>query len=134
MTWRLGVSLALLLVLALAGTWWTGREAGKADGRAECAKVQADAYREVLAQSAAHLKKTQDASDALFQRLAQRAGRDEQTTRELRHVLAESAADRAACRFPAGVMQSLETARQRATSATTGGLGATMPDPSGGGG
>ncbi len=68
----------------------------------------------------------------IFQRLAKRADSDQQTTRELRHALAETAADRAACRFPAGVMQQLETARQRAAKATTGGLGSTVPDPGGG--
>ncbi|MDI4193774.1 hypothetical protein QK437_01070 [Pseudomonas aeruginosa] len=132
MTWRLGLALALFLVMVATSAWWSGRVAGLADGRAACADAQTRAYRDVLEQSAAQLKAVQDTSAALFQRLAQRADSDQQTTRELRHALAETAADRAACRFPAGVMQQLETARQRAAQATTGGLGSTVPDPSGG--
>ncbi|MBG5359822.1 hypothetical protein, partial [Pseudomonas aeruginosa] len=113
MTWRLGLALALFLVMVATSAWWSGRVAGLADGRAACADAQTRAYRDVLEQSAAQLKAVQDTSAALFQRLAQRADSDQQTTRELRHALAETAADRAACRFPAGVMQQLETARQR---------------------
>ncbi|HBO1198303.1 TPA: hypothetical protein L4E74_003519 [Pseudomonas aeruginosa] len=132
MTWRVGLVVFVLLVMVWTAGWWGGRKAGLADGRAACADAQTRAYREVLEQSAAQLKTVQDTSAALFQRLAQRADSDQQTTRELRHALAETAADRAACRFPAGVMQQLETARQRAAQATTGGLGSTVPDPGGG--
>ncbi|EMB5660451.1 hypothetical protein [Pseudomonas aeruginosa] len=134
MTWRLGLALALFLVMVATSAWWSGREAGLAEGRAQCAEAQAGTYRDVLEQSVAQLRKVQDASAAIFQRLAQRADSDQQTTRELRHALAETAADRAACRFPAGVMQQLETARQRAAHATTSGLGATLSDPGGGDG
>lgn len=131
MTWRADLIVFVLLVMIWTAGWWGGREAGLADGRAACADAQTRAYRDVLEQSAAQLKTVQDTSAALFQRLAKRADSDQQTTRELRHALAETAADRAACRFPAGVMQQLETARQRAAQATTGGLGSTVPDPSG---
>jgi hypothetical protein len=117
MTWRADLIVFVLLVMIWTAGWWGGREAGLADGRAACADAQTRAYREVLEQSAAQLKTVQDTSAALFQRLAKRA---------------DSAADRAACRFPAGVMQQLETARQRAAKATTGGLGSTVPDPGGG--
>ncbi|MBG5580530.1 hypothetical protein GHT77_32160, partial [Pseudomonas aeruginosa] len=98
MTWRLGLALALFLVMVATSAWWSGRVAGLADGRAACADAQTRAYRDVLEQSAAQLKAVQDTSAALFQRLAQRADSDQQTTRELRHALAETAADRAACR------------------------------------
>ncbi|MFW3663970.1 hypothetical protein [Pseudomonas aeruginosa] len=119
MTWRVGLIVFVLLVMVWTAGWWGGREAGLSDGRAACADAQTRAYRDVLEQSATQLKAVQDTSAALFQRLAQRADSDQQTTRELRHALAETAADRAACRFPAGVMQQLETARQRAAKATT---------------
>ncbi|HHM6772726.1 TPA: hypothetical protein ACWMLF_004714 [Pseudomonas aeruginosa] len=132
MTWRLGLLLVLLLVLTSAGFWMVGHQVGLADGRAICAEAQTDAYRDVLDESTAQLKKVQDTSNSIFQRLAQRDDRDQQTTRELRHALAETAADRAACRFPPDVMQQLETARQRAAKATASGLGSTVPDPGGG--
>ena len=132
MTWRLGLLLVLLLALTSAGSWLVGREVGRADGRAICAEAQVGAYRDVLDDSAKQLKAVQGASDSIFKRLALWADNDQQTTRELRHALAESAADRAACRFPAGVVQQLETARQRAAKATTSGLGSTVPDPGGG--
>ncbi|MEW9003685.1 hypothetical protein DZ928_032625, partial [Pseudomonas aeruginosa] len=88
MTWRLGLALALFLVMVATSAWWSGRVAGLADGRAACADAQTRAYRDVLEQSAAQLKAVQDTSAALFQRLAQRADSDQQTTRELRHALA----------------------------------------------
>lgn len=132
MTWRLGLLLVLLLVLTSGGSWLVGREVGRADGRAICAEAQVGTYRDVLDDSAKQLKAVQGASDSIFKRLALWADNDQQTTRELRHALAESAADRAACRFPAGVVQQLETARQRAAKATTSGLGSTVPDPGGG--
>ncbi|MFO7105242.1 hypothetical protein P3E46_32190, partial [Pseudomonas aeruginosa] len=96
MTWRADLIVFVLLVMIWTAGWWGGREAGLADGRAACADAQTRAYREVLEQSAAQLKTVQDTSAALFQRLAKRADSDQQTTRELRHALAETAADRAA--------------------------------------
>ncbi|WP_237043795.1 hypothetical protein [Pseudomonas aeruginosa] len=95
MTWRADLIVFVLLVMIWTAGWWGGREAGLADGRAACADAQTRAYRDVLEQSAAQLKTVQDTSAALFQRLAKRADSDQQTTRELRHALAETAADRA---------------------------------------
>ncbi|MBH8636432.1 hypothetical protein I5J65_31975, partial [Pseudomonas aeruginosa] len=56
MTWRLGLALALFLVMVATSAWWSGRVAGLADGRAACADAQTRAYRDVLEQSAAQLK------------------------------------------------------------------------------
>ncbi|MCC0550295.1 hypothetical protein LJG65_32805, partial [Pseudomonas aeruginosa] len=84
MTWRVGLIVFVLLVMVWTAGWWGGREAGLSDGRAACADAQTRAYRDVLEQSATQLKAVQDTSAALFQRLAQRADSDQQTTRELR--------------------------------------------------
>lgn len=134
MSLRLILSALLAAAIALFGTWWAGYFAGKAAGAAACAQGQAEDYRTLLDESGKQISSAQQQSNALFQRLSGQAQYDEKTTKELRDALAETAADRAACRFAAGVMQQLEDARQRAAKATTGGTGATLPPAGGDGG
>lgn len=134
MSLRLILSALLAAALALFGTWSAGYIAGKSAGAAACAEGQAEDYRTLLAESSKQLSTAQQQSTDLFQRLSEQGQYDEKTTKELRDALAETAADRAACRFAAGVMQQLEDARQRAAKATTGGTGATLPPAGGDGG
>lgn len=119
--------IALGLPLGLGFAWWSGRQTGIAAGQAACAESKADQYRQQLDQSGAQIKAAQQTSTALFQRLDQHARADRATTQDLRDALAKTASERAACRFPADVMQQLSAARQRAEAAITGGLGAAVP-------
>lgn len=130
---RLIVSWLVFGLVLLVGAWFAGQIAGRAQAAAECAHANADVYQSLLEQSAEHLKEASTKSQQLFNRLAKRAEADMNTTRELRHVLAETADSRADCRFPDSVMQQLDAARARAAEAVTSGLGATLPDPGGGG-
>ncbi|CDM42401.1 hypothetical protein [Ectopseudomonas oleovorans] len=134
MSLRLILSTLLAAALALLGAWGAGHVAGQAAGAAACAEGQAEGYRDLLDESAKQLHQAQATSTELFKRLARQHTHDEKTTQELRDALAETAADRTACRFAAGVMQQLEDARQRAARATTGGLDATLPPAGGDGG
>lgn len=134
MTWRTSLAVVLLATLALLGAWGAGYVAGQAAGAAACAEGQVSGYQELLDKSASQISESQTTSTALFKRLASQVRHDEKTTKELLDALADTAADRAACRFAAGVMQQLDNARQRAAHATTRGLGATLPDTGGDGG
>lgn len=131
MTLRTWLAIALALLLGLAFAWWAGRQAGFATGQMACAESQADQYRQLLDQSGMQLKSAQQASTALFQRLDDRARADRATTQDLHDALAKTASERAACRFPADVMQRLSAARQRAEAAIAGGLGAAVPAAAG---
>lgn len=127
MTLRAWLFMALALLLVLAFAWWAGRQAGVAAGQEACAESKSDQYRELLDKAGAQLKAAQQASTALLQRLDQRARADRATTQDLHDALAKTASERAACRFPADVMQQLSAARQRAEASVAGGLGAAMP-------
>lgn len=127
MSLRLILAALLATSLALLGSWWAGYFAGKASGAASCAEGQVARYRGLLDESGQQLNRAQQQSDALFKRLSRQAHDDERTTQELANALAETTADRAACRFAAGVMQQLDDARRRAAQATAGGLGTTLP-------
>lgn len=133
MNLRSVLSCLLFIALVWLGAWSAGYSSGKAEAEADQHQSQVQDYRSLLDDSAAQLAQSQQASQALFGRLAGRSQYDEKVTKELRDVLAESAATRAACRFAADVMQQLDDARLRATQATTSGLGATLPEPGGGG-
>lgn len=131
MNLRAWLAIAVALLLGLAFAWWSGRQAGFAAGQVTCAESQVDQYRQLLNQSGAQIKAAQQASTALFQRLDERARADRATTQDLRDALAKTASERAACRFPADVMQRLSAARQRAEAAIAGGLGAAVPATAG---
>jgi len=133
MTLRQEAMLAFAGLLGLLLAWGSGYQVGGASVRAELAQEDAVNFRQLLAQSQAQLKDSQSQSASLFQRLASRARDDERTTQVLKDALVESAASRASCRFPVGVVQQLDAARQRAAEATTGGLGAALPFTSEGG-
>jgi hypothetical protein len=127
------LSCLVFVGLVWAGAWSAGYSAGQAQGAADFHKSQASDYRALLDDSTAQLARSHQSSLELFARLSSRTQYDEKVTKDLRNVLAESAATRAACRFAADVMQQLDDARQRAAQAATGGLGATLPDSGGGG-
>ncbi|MFV9444727.1 hypothetical protein ACNUIP_33995 [Pseudomonas aeruginosa] len=76
-----GLAAGPFLVMVATSAWWSGRVAGLADWACRLRRrTDPRISRDVLEQSAAQLKTVQDTSAALFQRLAQRADSDQQTT------------------------------------------------------
>lgn len=133
MTWRALISGVLVGLALLWLTWTAGRFTGRAEATVSCSRANAKAYQDLLDQSAVHLQEAHTSSVTLFQQLRLRHEAERATTEELRHVLAETADSRADCRFPDSVMQQLESARDRAAEATTGGLGSPLSGSSSGG-
>lgn len=122
------------LVLALAGGA-VGYWRGQADGRATTvARQDAQTVKSLTDTLAAHsdlVKKTSEASRRLRQATAQRQVVDTTTTEEMRNALALTTDSRAGCVLPAGVVQQLGAARERAAQAAAGGIVGPVPATSG---
>ena len=116
--------LAIVVCAGLAGRlgYHKGHESGALEVRAEV-DSQAVADLNTIIQSHKDLvEEANQASLDLQAASARRARYDDNTTEELRNVLAETAGLRADVRFAAGVMRQLEAARDRAAAAAAGGL------------
>lgn len=114
------------LVCASAGYLW-GRHEGT---RLERARADAQAVRDLSALIESHqdlIGQARAASQGMRQALASRRSQDRAATKELRDVLAQTADRRVDCVFDAGVMRSLEAARERAAQAAAGGVLGPVP-------
>ncbi|WP_219211915.1 hypothetical protein [Variovorax boronicumulans] len=119
-TWFLAVVLASLT--SAAG----GIAYGHADGKAEAvAKENAKAVKDLTGLIDSHAQlvtQAANASKAIRQAIARRAGADAQTTEEFKNALAATADSRAGCLFDDDVMRRLATAQRRAAQAAAGGI------------
>ena len=130
--------LACLLALVVAagaagaaGVVW-GTTQGRAQARAEHDAATLQQLGQVLQGHQAYVERAQAASRRMRAAAAQRAQADTRSNQELRDALIESAGVRAGCVFPAGVMQQLEDARDRAAQAAASGLLGALPGPAAG--
>ncbi|MAO60902.1 MAG: hypothetical protein CL543_09095 [Alcanivorax sp.] len=116
--------LAIVVCAGLAG--WLGYQKGHESGTLEVrAEVDSQAVEDLNTIIQSHKDLVEEANQAsldLQAASARRARYDDNTTEELRNVLAETAGLRADVRFAAGVMRQLEAARDRAAAAAAGGL------------
>ena len=116
--------LAIVVCAGLAG--WLGYQKGHESGTLEVrAEVDSQAVEDLNTIIQSHKDLVEEANQAsldLQAASARRARYDDNTTEELRNVLAETAGLRADVRFAAGVMHQLEAARDRAAAAAAGGL------------
>lgn len=119
----------LVLVAGLSIWGWLGQVEQQGYERARAEYQQADLSRlTALIQSSRALEQAaQEASRVLLNSVQTRQQADAKTTKEIRHALAASAPERAACLFDAGVMQQLDAARDRATRAAASGLSDALP-------
>lgn len=115
--------LAIVVCAGLAG--WLGYQKGHESGTLEVrAEVDSQAVEDLNTIIQSHKDLVEEANQAsldLQAASARRARYDDNTTEELRNVLAETAGLRADVRFAAGVMRQLEAARDRAAAAAAGG-------------
>lgn len=126
---RTGIAL-LALLLALAGAalgYWRGHAAGALAAEAKHNANAVQGMTQLLESHSALIKQTGAASAALRRAVAAREQADEAATQELKDALAITASTRADCRHDAGVMRSLEAARERAARAAAGGSDGAVP-------
>lgn len=127
----LRLAIFLLLVLVIAGAWWAGQQLGFAEGQAaattHCLQQQITTQDGTQKQMAALVQDAQKASLEINSSIARRREADEQTTREIRHALTQTAVQRVECVLPADVMQQLDTARERANAAAASGIAGAVP-------
>lgn len=108
-----------------------GYERGLAAGRAECQQETIDELTVLITSSQYLVRQAHTASQHLAKTISDRQQADATSTRELRHALALTAAERAQCRFDAVSLRHVESARDRAAAAAAGGIGSAMPAASG---
>ena len=125
------VALGLMVPLAHNAGERIGHEKGRAQARDECQQATIDELTLLISSSQYLVTRAHEASQQLSQSISVRQQADAQTTRELRHALALTAAERAQCRFDADSLRHIEAARDRAADAVTSGIGGAMPAASG---
>lgn len=123
------------LLLAIAASFFAGRLLGNAEGHAQatqqCLAQQITRQTALLNEIENVTRDAKTASIALHNTIAERQKADEQTTREIRHALKQTANQRIECVLPADVMQQLHAARERANAAATGGVSSAVPGTTG---
>ncbi len=120
------VGLLLSVATGIGGHVY-GLNQGKA---AEKGRQDAEAVRSLTQQINAHadlVKQSKAVSRDLRRAASLREQADQKSSQELSHELNATAASRAGCVFPAGVMRNLATARERAAEAASSGIGRALP-------
>lgn len=123
------------IALAIAAAWWAGQQLGYSDGHAQatqdCLQQHVTRHSQTLADISNAADTARKANLAMNNSISQRREADEQTTRELRHALKQTADQRITCVLPDDVMQQLDAARMRANRAATGGITGAVPGDTG---
>lgn len=122
--------LALVLTLAagaVGGTFWGQHLERKNQDAETMAQLKA-----TLTANSDLAKRSTEASQAIRTATARLQQTQAQNLKDFRHELQSTAADRADCVFPAGVMRSISEARDRAAAAAAHGIVDPMPTATGG--
>lgn len=131
---RTAIALSLLLTglaSAAGGLLWGQHIERKAQQAQHNAKTL-EQLTSTLTASADLAKRSTEASQAIRTATARLQQAQTQTLKDFRHELQSTAADRAGCVFPAGVMRSISAARDRATTAAAHGIVNPVPAATGG--
>lgn len=122
--------LALVLTLAagaVGGTFWGQHLERKNQDAETVAQLKA-----TLTANSDLAKRSTEASQAIRTATARLQQAQAQNLKDFKHELQSTAADRAGCVFPAGVMRSISEARDRAAAAAAHGIVNPMPAATGG--
>ncbi|MFS4552626.1 hypothetical protein [Comamonas resistens] len=122
--------LALVLTLAagaVGGTFWGQHLERKNQDAETVAQLKA-----TLTANSDLAKRSTEASQAIRTATARLQQTQAQNLKDFKHELQSTAADRAGCVFPAGVMRSIGEARDRAAAAAAHGIVDPMPAATGG--
>ena len=122
--------LALVLTLAagaVGGTFWGQHLERKNQDAETVAQLKA-----TLTANNDLAKRSTEASQAIRTATARLQQTQAQNLKDFKHELQSTAADRAGCVFPAGVMRSISEARDRAAAAAAHGIVNPLPAATGG--
>ncbi len=128
------IALALLLTglaSSAGGLLWGQRIERQAQQAAQNTKAL-EQLQNTLTASADLAKRSTEASQAIRTATASMQQAQAQNLKDFRHELQSTAADRAGCVFPAGVMRGISEARDRAAAAAAHGIVHPMPAATGG--
>lgn len=128
------IALSLLLTglaSSAGGLLWGQRIERQAQQAEQNAKV-VDQLTSTLKDHADLAKRSTEASQAIRQATTRLQQAQTQNLKDFRHELQSTAADRAGCVFPAGVMRGISAARDRAAAAASHGIVNPMPAATGG--
>lgn len=128
------IALALLLTglaSSAGGLLWGQRIERQAQQAAQNTKAL-EQLQNTLTASADLAKRSTEASQAIRTATASMQQAQAQNLKDFRHELQSTAADRAGCVFPAGVMRSVSEARDRAAAAAAHGIVNPVPTATGG--
>ena len=120
----------ICLVLALAGAaggWWFGVAHGQAKQQAQQDARLVKDLSQLISSHQGLVASANRASQALRKASGQRKTINDESTQELFHALAPTAASRADCVLPDGGLLILAKARDRAANAAASGTAADLP-------
>lgn len=120
------VLLVLLLFVAIISTYFQGYRDGKKQAEVDYTKIQVQQAADTLNQFIEGAKQltqaANDASKALSGQIVERKLYDEQSTKALQDALKSTVDSRVNCVFDGNILQHIDTARDNAVKATTGGI------------
>ena len=131
---RAAIALSLLLtslVSTAGGVLWGQHSERKTQQAAQDSKTLQQ-LTDTLTANVDLAKRSTEASQAIRTATAHLQLTQAQNLKDFRHELQSTAADRAGCVFPAGVMRSISAARDRAAAAASHGIVNPMPTATGG--
>ena len=126
---RAAIALSLLLacLVGTAGGVLWGQHSERKTQQADQNSKALQQLTSTLTASADLAKRSTEASQAIRTATASMQQAQAQNLKDFRHELQSTAADRAGCVFPAGVMRSISEARDRAAAAAAHGIVNPMP-------
>ena len=119
--------LAWIGYIALRASNEEAYQPGLSDAKVQAQAAQLESLNTTIAAASELVTAANTASAAIRNSVTQRQAYDRKTSQELSDVLTATASLRAGCQFDAGVMQRLNTARDRAASAAASGITPAMP-------